>query len=264
MKILVVGDLHGDASTAGVARFDDVARSLRAAAGLAVEERCDGLVQLGDLCDPGPQASRCAALAIEVASRLSRAGIWNRWLVGNHDVVEDGAGLSTLAPLARFGEAQHEAGLVPAGWKAAPVRPLCAVWSGPTAEFLDHERWAVALPHPARGAGYDPVEFVRELRVGDEVRGMDLLPRERVLVFGHLVVPGMQPGGETLDMPRGREVLFPVAECLARWGERCVLVDGHYHRASRRADGPVLVPGSVERLTKGEAGNTPGVLILEV
>lgn len=260
MRILIVGDLHGDASTAGVPRFDDVARSLWAAADLAVEERCDGLVQLGDLCDPGPQASRCAALAIGVASKLSRAGIWNRWLVGNHDVVEDGAGLSTLAPLARFAEAQHEAGLVPAGWKAAPVRPLCAVWSGPSAEFIEHERWAVALPHPARGCEYDPCGFIRGACLGER----ELLPRERVLVFGHLVVPGMQPGGETLDMPRGREVLFPVTECLARWGDRCVLVNGHYHRASRRADGPVLVPGSVERLTKGEAGNFPGVLILEV
>lgn len=258
MRIMVCGDLHGDASTAGVARFGDVARSLRAAADLAVAERCDGFVQLGDLCDPGPQASRCAALAIEVSARLNAAGIWVRWLVGNHDVVEDGAGASTLEPVRAVAEAAGSLTFL------AGVNRL-GVWAEPTAEWVFDDVLAVALPHPARGRAYEPSEFIETVEWV-----LDLHVRRKVddarliFVFGHLVVPGMQPGGETLEMPRGREVLFPVAECVARWGERVVMVNGHYHRASRRSQGAVIIPGSLERLTKGEAGNTPSLFVLEV
>lgn len=248
MRVLVFGDLHLDASTAGVARFGDVERALRGAARLAVDERCDGLVQLGDLCDPGPQASRCAALAIEVAAWLAARGVWTRWLVGNHDVVEDGHGASTLEPLRAAGSAVPPA-------DRDHVGRLLDVWSDPVAEWLSDDVAAVALPHPARGRGYEPAGFVSDL---------DLRGTRVVLVFGHLTVPGMQPGSETLEMPRGREVLFPVAECLARWGDRVVMVNGHYHRASRRAAGPVVVPGSAERLTRGEVRNEPGLFVLEV
>jgi len=251
MRILGTSDWHLDAFTAGLARFDDVARSARGTVELAKRECCDGYVFLGDLADPGPRAHRASALAIELASDLARAGIWSRWLVGNHDVVEDGSGSSTLSPLAAVpGEIRDVDHL---------QRPI-DVWSDPTLEWLSDDVLAVALPHPARGRGYVPEEVVREefgRRVGFEGARV-------VLIFGHLTVPGIERGSEVLDMPRGREVRYPIEAIRERWGDRALMLNGHYHRSYRRADGPVIVPGSLERLTKGEARNEPGCLILEV
>lgn len=253
MKFLVTSDWHGDAFTCGLARFDDVARSARATVELAKRERCDGYVFMGDLADPGPRAHRCSALAIELASDLARAGIWSRWLVGNHDVVEDGSGSSTLSPLASFAARVFRA--------ADLSQPdLVGVWDTPEWWHLSpfsEEIYAISLPHPARGRSYDPVEFIRS------VAGIPVDHRA-VIIFGHLTVPGIEPGSETREMPRGREVRYPIEAIRERWGDRAVMLNGHYHRSYRRAESPVIVPGSLERLTKGEAGNAPGCLILEV
>jgi len=250
MRLCVSSDWHLDRYTAGLCRFDDVARSARAVMALAKSERCDGFVFMGDLANPGPPAHRCSAFAIEVASDLASAGIWSRWLVGNHDVVEDGSGSSTLSPLAAFGRSL--------GTTKDGRRYLCAVWDKPCAEGVDGDAdsgvLAIALPHPARGwSGYTPEEFVHAAP-----------DCSRVLVFGHLTVPGIERGSEVLDMPRGREVRYPIEAVRERWGDRAVMLNGHYHRSYRRAQGPVIVPGSLERLTKSEARNEPGCLILEV
>jgi len=255
VRILCTSDWHLDAFTAGLARFDDVARSARGTVELAKRERCDGYVFLGDLADPGPRAHRASALAIELASDLARAGIWSRWLVGNHDVVEDGSGSSTLSPLAA------------AAWNRGEIGDLDAVrvWPGASSETWPDHVLAIGLPHPARGMGYSPDLFVRSLADAfdaEEVAGR-WCPR-LALIFGHLTVPGIEPGSETREMPRGREVRYPVEAIRERWGERAVMLNGHYHRSYRRAESPVIVPGSLERLTKGEARNEPGCLILEV
>lgn len=265
MRIIVCSDLHLDRYTAGLCRFDDVTRSARAVVALAKSERCDGFAFMGDLADPGPAAHRCSAFAIEVASDLASAGIWSRWLVGNHDVVEDGSGSSTLSPL------------------AAAIKRI--VWERPYAEHLGSGVVAVALPHPPRGYSYVPEEFVRSVEVGCKLgcretkaeAPIEEVPRSMasreasewvaprvVLVFGHLTVPGIERGSEVLDMPRGREVRYPIEAIRERWGDRVVMLNGHYHRSCRRAQGPVIVPGSLERLTKSEVRNEPGCLILEV
>lgn len=252
MRLCVSSDWHLDRYTAGLCRFDDVARSARAVVALAKSERCDGFMFMGDLADPGPAAHRCSAFAIEVASDLASAGIWSRWLVGNHDVVEDGSGSSTLSPLA-----------------AVEFRSnLVKVWSRPTIDILggdEHDGedlpvMMVALPHPPRGSGYDPEGVVRSA----DGPALQADANRAILVFGHLTVPGIERGSEVLDMPRGREVRYPIEAIRERWGERAVCLNGHYHRGYRRAQGPVIVPGSLERLTKSEARNEPGCLILEV
>lgn len=249
VKILLTSDFHLDAYTAGLARFDDVARSARATVDLARRERCDGYVFLGDLADPGPRALRCSALAIELASELARAGIWSRWLVGNHDVVEDGSGSSTLSPLAAVpGEAIDRDFMC----------RMIDVWADPIAEWLSDDVAAIALPHPPRGASYDPENFI----LSDAFDRLD--SARAILIFGHLTVPGIEPGSEVLDMPRGREVRYPVETIRERWGDRALMFNGHYHRSYRRSESPVVVPGSLERLTRGEAGNMPGCLIVEV
>lgn len=261
MRLCISSDWHLDKFTSGLCRFDDVTRSVRAVVALAKSERCDGFVFMGDLADPGPAAHRCSAFAIKVASDLASAGIWSRWLVGNHDVVEDGSGSSTFSPLAAaaLGDNAGLDGFV--GYqRGVPPRDRCRVWGEPAVEFFAEGVLAIALPHPARGRGYDPDVFVRE-EIG---RRVGLEGAKIVLAFGHLTVPGIERGSEVLDMPRGREVSYPVEAIRERWGDRAVCLNGHYHRSYRRAQGPVIVPGSLERLTKSEARNEPGCLILEV
>lgn len=252
MKLLITSDWHGDWFTAGLARFEDVARAARGTVELAKRERCDGYVFTGDLADPGPRAHRCSALAIELAADLVKAGIWSRWLVGNHDVVDDGSGSSTLTPIAAYAMTRSRSVIE---FGEATVK----VWSMPQIEALGQDVTAVALPHPAQGSHYDPAEFVTNAPY-TELPGA----RRIVLFFGHLTVPGIEPGSETRDMPRGREVRYPVEAIRERWGDRAVMFNGHYHRAYRRSESPVIVPGSLERLTKGEVGNAPGCLIVEV
>ena len=251
MRLLLSSDWHLDWYTGGFPRFFDVTQSAHAVVRLAIRERCDGFVFLGDLANPGARAHRCSAFAIEVASDLAHAGIWSRWLVGNHDTVEDGTGASTLTPLASHAFTLSK--------QSVRFPKPVDVWSDPRVEALGEGVVAVALPHPSQGKLYTPDDFIRNVSYSE-------LPgeRRRVLVFGHLTVPGIDPGSETKDMPRGRAVRYPIEAIRERWGDAAILFNGHYHRLQKRAQGPVIVPGTLERLTKGEASNAPHCLIVEI
>jgi hypothetical protein len=111
----------------------------------------------------------------------------------------------------------------------------------------------VALPFAPRSHAYDPGEFVRSAPCPSS---------QRVLVLGHLNLEGIEPGSETTDLPRGREVLFPLEACGEVYGGRALLLNGHYHR--RQSYKGVQIPGSLERLTFGEAANAPGYLVVDV
>jgi len=255
MRIVVCSDLHLDRYTAGLCRYEDVSRSVRAVVSLAKSEGCDGFVCLGDIANPGPLAFRCCAFTIEMAGSLADEGIWNRWVDGNHDVVEDGSGSSTLSPLAAYGRTRgHFLKRRDGSDRVDAIRAI-DVWEGPCSELLDCGVLAVALPHPARGRGYIPSEVIENSA---------FIAHDLAIIFGHLTVPGIERGSEVLDMPRGREVRYPIEAIRERWGDRAVMLNGHYHRSYRRAQGLVIIPGSLERLTKSEARNEPGCLILEV
>lgn len=101
MKILVTGDWHLDARTAGFDRFEDLRSAVDWTVAFAAAAGVDLYVNLGDLCDPDTTRShRAVGLACETAAALARHGIAQVWLAGNHDVIEDGTGSTTLAPLA--------------------------------------------------------------------------------------------------------------------------------------------------------------------
>jgi len=250
-RVLCTGDWHGDKSTAGFARFDDVTGSARRAAQLAVELRCDWFGFLGDLTDPDTNgAHRCVEFAIELLDWLLARGVSSFWFVGNHDAVEDEAGTSALDALAAHVRSR------PRSAALAGAR----VFSEPGLLDLAPGVLLVALPHPHRGKPYDPAAWLTSLAWKGAAH-------RSVLVAGHLLVDAYERpelrGSESLDMPRGRLGSFPVETCRALWGERAVLVNGHYHRAHGAAD-PVLVPGSLERLTRAEAGYEPRVLVLDL
>lgn len=250
MRIVCSSDWHADASTAGLDRFEDVARLVwDHVYATAVRERADLFLFLGDLCDPDSRRShRSVALAHEVAFALKREGIPSRWLVGNHDVVEDGSGTSTLSSLAAENRRDPN-----------PIGPR--VWEDPTVEefvppSLAGTLWRlriVALPYPSRARAYDPEVFVDSL----------VLPGDCPILFvGHLSIAGIHPGSESGEMARGREVVWPIDAIRRRFGERATCLAGHYHKA--QTFNTIRVVGSLERLRFDDADHEPGFLVLDL
>jgi len=251
VRILVTGDWHLDARTAGHDRFDDLRAAVEWTVDLAHKEDVDLYVNLGDLCDPdSTRAHRAIGLACETAARLADFKIGQAWLAGNHDVIEDGTGSTTLAALAGW---SRGSGLV--GRK--PVQPdsfVVAETPVHNAFYLGDLVDVLFLPFTPRAKAYDPVAFVEKMQLSDRCR--------KLLVFGHLNVIGAEDGSEIQDFPRGREVVFPTDALLSRFGDRCMLFNGHYHR--RQIVRGVRMPGALGRLGFGEVGNPAGVLIVEV
>jgi DNA repair exonuclease SbcCD nuclease subunit len=162
------------------------------------------------------------------------------WLVGNHDVIEDGSGSHTMSGFAGALTFEDELNTI-------------QVLDRPCVRLLRQDLLLVALPYVARSHAYDPAQYIREL---------DDLGCRRVIVIGHLNLEGIEPGSETKDMPRGRDVFWPIAEIRTRWGDRALMLGGHYHE-QQEYEG-VHIVGSLERLTFGEEKNEPGYFIVEV
>jgi len=236
MKILVVSDLHLDWVTHGVPRFEELRRALLVeVVGKAVDEEIDAFLFLGDLCDPdsGPVVFRAMATSITLAKKLEAYGIEQVWIPGNHDVIEDGSGTTTLTPL------------------AAIANDVVHVHERPGKVVLKESVTVITLPFVASSEAYDPESWVEGAMKG--VVGP-------VVVAGHMTnIPGVTPGEEATEMPRGREVRFPIEKC----GRADVLLNGHFHRQQKTESG-IWIPGSLARLTFGESDHQPGFLIVEV
>lgn len=252
MKIVACSDAHLDWTTTGVSRFDEIESAMNQAVMRAVGEKADAFVFCGDLCDPdsGPIVLRCAEVALTAARVLANAGIVSVWLAGNHDTVGDSAGTTSLTPL-RAISGKHLFVV------DTPTRLCVPGWS--------HD--VIALPHLAQ-----PEDYARAFR-NLIAAGITDKP---LVVLSHLTVPGIDPGEETTEMPRGAERVLPIAEIEARPDVACVL-QGHYHsrgsyflkdgRACIGNPGAQIelhVIGSLARLTFGEEKNRPGYLVVEV
>lgn len=238
MKIFVVSDVHLDAVTAGVSRFEEISGLLMSVAERAVEESADAFFFLGDLCDPdsGPDVLRILPIAMHAIRKLDRAGVDSYWLAGNHDVVEDGRGTTTLDPLRGHYES-------------------AVVVTVPTISWNDNVAvcW---LPFVERAANYDPEATVRDFYAKT--------PSAKAhVVAGHLNLEGISPGSETTDMARGRDVFFPIdaATKCAPAGSKVLLMNGHYHR--QQVYRGVHVPGSLARLRFDEESHDPGYLVID-
>lgn len=245
MKIVASSDWHPDHVTHGVSRFAEVRDAAHRTVDRAIEEGAGLYVFAGDLCDPdsGSVTFRCVELAIEVAGRLSARHISSLWVAGNHDVIEDGSGDTTLSPLRAI---------------APSLSAKVHVFERPGLarfETMKDVVNVIALPFSATSHAYDVeaelTQIASKLPPGSQAK---------TIVVGHLNIAGVIPGEETTEMPRGREVWLPVeaAKRVARH-----VLNGHYHRRQRTKDG-VWIPGSLARLTFGEEGNEPSFLVLEV
>lgn len=257
MRVVVCSDAHFDVSTAGVPRFEEVERAMREAAHHAARVRADAFIFLGDLCDPdsGPVVLRAADVAVSVATWLSSSGVPSFWVVGNHDVVNDGHGTTSLSPLRSLGRVgSHDVEVVD--------EPRCVsdgLWS--------HD--FIFLPHVASTSEYAG-------GLGAAVRSL-VEKGKPAIVFSHLSIAGVQPGEETTEMPRGAERMLPIEAIEEASPRVACVVSGHYHRRAdyflqdgeaREGDPGAYVPlhvvGSLARLTFGEEQNAPGFLVLEV
>jgi DNA repair exonuclease SbcCD nuclease subunit len=238
MKLLITSDWHLDFYTAGLERHHDVAAAVEYTVEKAEAEKVDHYLFLGDLADPGVPAIAAVTWALWTAGKLARKGIESWWLAGNHDVIEDGRGTTTLSPLAA------------AGIEGVTVCEKPGHFSLQTAA-ID----LITLPYQARSSPTweDPEHAVAKAREHGTARVC--------IVAGHLMLPGMHPGSESTDMPRGRDIHFPLAAAKVIPGVQ--LFNGHYHRQQVTPDG-VQIPGSLARLTFGEEQNTPAFLIVEL
>lgn len=234
-RFLVTSDWHLDWVTRGLARFEDLARVAVQTAERAIQEQVADYYFLGDLCDPDRNLSvmLCIELVLRLALMLQAHGIESHWLVGNHDVIEDGSGTSTLTPL-RAIEGGH-------------------------VHLYDRPKLTdavLALPFTPLSHAYDPVEWARQV----------VTRTEPLVVLSHLSVDGIVAGEETKEMPRGRSVLLPLEMLKARAAPTLIL-QGHYHERRVTPEGlagkDVIIPGSLGSLTFGEERNRGGFLIVE-
>jgi DNA repair exonuclease SbcCD nuclease subunit len=248
IRIVAFSDPHWDRSTLGVPRFDDLADAADQAVDYAVEKKANLLVCLGDVGNPDSiRTHRAAAKAVEVAKRAEAAKVASLWFTGNHDVSEDGSGSSTLEAL--WESRNHMISV----YRQPGVRHFLQMNAAGEWEDLD----IVVLPFVARSHAYDPAEFVHRAAKSLSARS------KRVLVLGHLNLEGIGPGSETKDMPRGRDVFWPldaVAEAFA--GRDVFMMGGHYHE--KQVYRGVHVVGSVGRMTTGEEHIEPAFTVLEV
>lgn len=251
MKAVLCSDAHVDHVTMGVSRFDEVERAFGTVFRAAVEEQADVVIFEGDLCDPadGPAVLRATNLLLRTGARLARERIHFVAIAGNHDVVENGSGVTTLYPLravdSRYVHVFEEPGVVTLDLGSR--KPL----------------YVVAMPFTATSHAYDPEEFIRKV--------MQMTLDTPTLIVSHLMIPGVQPGEETKEVPRGREVIYPfeaVRDFCASTPKDVFVSNGHYHR--QQAFKPpgmgytIHVPGAMARLTMGEERHEPGYLVVEL
>ena len=232
--LIATSDWHLDASTAGVDRFSDTCMAIDASVEAAIQRKSDIYLMCGDLTDPNTaRAHRAVTKAVEVQKRCHVNGIEPLFVAGNHDVIEDGTGFTTMSALTRtgFGSVFERPGMLQA---------RCGLT-------------VIALPFTATSEEYDPAEFIRICA--------EHAPEGPVLIAGHLNLEGISAGSETKDMPRGRDVFWPldaIAECFPN----AMLVGGHYH-APQEYKG-VHIIGSTARLRFDECDNENGFMEVEV
>jgi DNA repair exonuclease SbcCD nuclease subunit len=240
MRLLATSDWHLDWNTAGLRRFQDLRRAVLDSVQYAIGNKVDSYLFLGDLMNPdsGSRVFECMALAIHAANQLAEAGIESHWLTGNHDVIEDGSGCSTLEPLtAVHGQCVN-----------VHDRPMmtCLRCRGGALTNID----LVTLPFTPAVHTYDPQDIVKRY----------IKPDGLTVLAGHMTdIPGILPGSETRDMARGRSMRFPID---ALRGSNVLMLNGHFHE--QQLFKGIYIPGSLERLTFGEQHHRPGWLIIDV
>jgi DNA repair exonuclease SbcCD nuclease subunit len=244
VRAIVSSDWHLDAVTAGEERFADVTRAADQVANYAIEsDRGDSrslFVFAGDLTNPDPpRCWRAVEYAAQLSRRLEYHGIPSIWIAGNHDVLEDGYGSHSLMPIdTRLPQDAGAHGVVVAMPKLVfPFSYSTSRTRGPG---------ILCFPYVPRSHAYVPTDVIA--RYVDE---------EPTLIVGHLMLEGISVGSETNDFARGRDLFLPIEGLRKTWPD-VPIVNGHYHEGQLYKS--IHIPGSIARLTLGEANNSPRFL----
>lgn len=237
-------DWHGDRDTLGVSRTSEVRDAVKQSVAHAIEINADAYLFAGDLADPdsGGATFRAQEIAIEAAHELSDHGIRSIWIAGNHDVNEDGTGATCLSPLAAIERSRG-------------CKELLYVAETPRVVDLSEDLAVMCLPYVPISHGYSPSEYARGIFGSGERTDID----QRIITLSHLMIPGVVLGEETTEMPRGRDVAFPLAETA----RAVVRINGHYHTRQTTAEG-ILIPGALCRFTFGDERSEPGYLVIDL
>ena len=89
MKLLITGDFHLDAVTAGTPRLHEVREAFGQVIDRVRRERIDVVLMLGDLCNPdrGSRTLRAVTAGVEMFRTLvQQTGCAVVLVAGNHDV----------------------------------------------------------------------------------------------------------------------------------------------------------------------------------
>jgi len=258
MRILATSDWHLDAVTFGIPRRDEVLRYIEAVKRAIVAEGVDIVIVSGDMCDPGSMlGSQCAADVIEAFVGLALLTKERMLLAvaGNHDVVEINYALTTLTPAHRaFDTAKRE---------TVSGTPL-SIHIAETPMVVAH-RGCVFLMLPYLSRAYvDHGIGADELLAGVIQLAAERRPGEKLVVVGHLTIPGAIIGSESLELSRGRDYDLPIGRLSELTPD--VVINGHYHRPQVVDVGPfeVVIPGSPLAFTTDDEADGKGYVILEV
>jgi Calcineurin-like phosphoesterase len=252
VRLVVISDPHADSILFGLSRFGEVERAMLASVRTAIARKADAWICLGDLTNPdsGSSAFRCARLALQCAIRLHEAGIRSMWIAGNHDVIEDGSGETTLEPLRALGASRGVDVYDRPEWTALGPTGL-----SPTEGTVP----CLVLPYTASSHPYDPEEYVRGTW-DKATKGC-----RYVVVLEHMDVFGAVLGEETVDMARGRRLTYPrevIEQIAAERNQQVIQLGGHLHL--RQRVGGLQIVGSPVRHAFGERMNDPGFLTVDV
>lgn len=238
IKMVVTSDWHFDAVTAGYPRIDEITDALIQSVETGRKHAIDYYIMLGDLCNPNNARSyKAIATAIDRLDYLYPHAMV-MFITGNHDVIEDGSGDHVMLPIEVCGD------------YTVFSKPEIRVVSPGTKRAMN----VVALPFTPSSHDYDPTDFIM-----NNLNNLD--SNNKTVVLSHLNIEGIGPGSETENMPRGRDVFLPL-EIIKEYIPDAVILNGHYHKQQTYCG--VHIPGSLVRLTFGEANNKPGFLLLEM
>ncbi len=244
-KILLTTDWHLDAVTAGKPRLDEACAHIEELIAVLEREAIDVVAFLGDAFDPGQMLGPVYGDVLSRAAGrfASSARMGTIFIAGNHDVVETSEPRSTLSPLA---------GIQP--WvDGLFVAERPAVHDVGDVRFL-------LLPYVSRAAAKaNP----GDLESAFERCSVKARSGKKLVVLGHMTIPGAVMGSESQELSRGRDLNLPSLAEL----EPDLVANGHYHRHQvvRYGGVDVVIPGSPLRFTFGEADDRlKGYVVAEV
>jgi DNA repair exonuclease SbcCD nuclease subunit len=262
MKVLCFSDIHLDAVTAGKPRRVEIVRFLFRARDLALEHKAELVIFSGDAHDAGGLLDPLySAILIQHLLGFPQTLVA---IPGNHDVIDtselfDDEPITTLTPVRAAARGFNLSG---AQSHLEKVRRFVHVLERPRLKTLNAD-WAVlALPylskaHKAASAGW-MMSALADAEKHTAAGG-------KLIVVGHLVIPGAVISSESVEMAKGQDQLFPfeMIESL----KPALVINGHYHSRQVVNHGAlkIAIPGSPLRFTFGEAAEVhKGVLIVEL